>query len=85
MALKVASTNLGFQLSSCFASPKPSNSRKDRFVFRSTQVEQISFTQTENSLIEALLGIQGRGRSSSPQQLTVCLNFLQFVSQLIIH
>lgn len=31
----------------------------------------VSFTDEENSLIEALLGIQGRGRSASPQQLTV--------------
>ncbi|KAK9157165.1 hypothetical protein Scep_003739 [Stephania cephalantha] len=31
--------------------------------------ERISFTESENDLIEALLGIQGRGRSASPQQL----------------
>ncbi|KAF4359172.1 hypothetical protein F8388_005281 [Cannabis sativa] len=32
--------------------------------------DQVSFTQEENSLIEALVGTQGRGRSASPQQLT---------------
>lgn len=31
----------------------------------------VSFSEEENSLIEALLGIQGRGRSASPQQLQV--------------
>lgn len=31
---------------------------------------QVSFTEQENSLIEALVGIQGRGRSASPQQLS---------------
>ncbi|KAF3452616.1 hypothetical protein FNV43_RR03049 [Rhamnella rubrinervis] len=30
----------------------------------------VSFTDEEKSLIEALVGIQGRGRSASPQQLT---------------
>ncbi|XAR60432.1 hypothetical protein NMG60_11033805 [Bertholletia excelsa] len=29
----------------------------------------VSFNEQENSLIEALIGIQGRGRSASPQQL----------------
>lgn len=29
----------------------------------------IKFTQDENRLVEALIGIQGRGRSASPQQL----------------
>ncbi|KAK2972927.1 hypothetical protein RJ640_015642 [Escallonia rubra] len=33
------------------------------------QEVQLSFTPEESSLIEALLGIQGRGRSASPQQL----------------
>ncbi|KAK3027141.1 hypothetical protein RJ639_041242 [Escallonia herrerae] len=33
------------------------------------QEVQVSFTPEESSLIEALLGIQGRGRSASPQQL----------------
>ncbi|KAF8403912.1 hypothetical protein HHK36_012018 [Tetracentron sinense] len=31
--------------------------------------QQISFTEPENLLIEALIGIQGRGRSASPLQL----------------
>lgn len=37
------------------------------------QQQQVSFTEEENSLVEALIGIQGRGRSASPQQLTVTL------------
>ncbi|KAL6203783.1 hypothetical protein ACLB2K_027482 [Fragaria x ananassa] len=35
----------------------------------SLTAEQVSFTEEENSLVEALIGIQGRGRSASPQQL----------------
>ncbi|XP_059665147.1 probable plastid-lipid-associated protein 12, chloroplastic [Cornus florida] len=31
--------------------------------------QEVLFTQQENSLIEALIGLQGRGRSASPQQL----------------
>ncbi|PON83911.1 Plastid lipid-associated protein/fibrillin conserved domain containing protein [Trema orientale] len=31
--------------------------------------DQVSFTEEENALIEALVGTQGRGRSASPQQL----------------
>ncbi|XP_027365130.1 probable plastid-lipid-associated protein 12, chloroplastic isoform X3 [Abrus precatorius] len=82
MALKVA--NLGFHSftpcsRSTFVSPKPS---KVRFVFRSSQVEQISFTESENSLIEALLGIQGRGRSSSPQQLNAVERAVQVLERL---
>ena len=88
MALNVV--NLGFQPSilpsspSSFVSPKP---LKDRFVPGCSRVEQISFTESENSLIEALLGIQGRGRSSSPQQLNVALSstFLHFLSQFTVH
>ncbi|KAI4334668.1 hypothetical protein L6164_013386 [Bauhinia variegata] len=60
-----------------FTVPKPCNSsrnRKYRFAFRSSQLgqqeeERISFTEPEISLIEALIGIQGRGRSASRQQL----------------
>ncbi|KAJ4840396.1 putative plastid-lipid-associated protein 12, chloroplastic [Turnera subulata] len=33
------------------------------------QKQQISFTQQENELINALIGIQGRGKSATPQQL----------------
>lgn len=36
-------------------------------------VDQVSFSKDENSLIEALIGIQGRGRSASPLQLQVCV------------
>lgn len=33
--------------------------------------DQVLFSEDENMLIEALIGIQGRGRSASPQQLQV--------------
>lgn len=35
-----------------------------------------SFSEEENGLIEALIGIQGRGRAASPQQLQVSSHFL---------
>ncbi|KAL5539804.1 hypothetical protein UlMin_044298 [Ulmus minor] len=69
-------TKLRFQ-----SAPKPTFLRKSllfatirkslspRFALLDEQ-EQVSFTQEENSLIEAIIGIQGRGRSASPQQLT---------------
>ncbi|XP_061348557.1 probable plastid-lipid-associated protein 12, chloroplastic isoform X2 [Gastrolobium bilobum] len=89
MVLKVVNLNLGFHCltpSPCtnftFISPKHSKSRKDRFVFRSCQVEQLSFTESENSLIESLLGIQGRGRSSSPQQLNAIERAVQVLESL---
>lgn len=40
--------------------------------------EKTSFSEPENQLIEALIGIQGRGRSASRQQLNVCLETLIF-------
>ncbi|QCE05709.1 hypothetical protein DEO72_LG9g714 [Vigna unguiculata] len=64
---------------SSFVSPKP---LKDRFVPGCSRVEQISFTESENSLIEALLGIQGRGRSSSPQQLNAVERAVQVLERL---
>lgn len=76
MALKLV--NLGFH-SSIPCSPRP---LKDRFVLRSSKVEQISFTESENSLIEALLGIQGRGRSSSRQQLNAVERAVQVLERL---
>lgn len=33
------------------------------------QEEEFSFTEPESRLIEALIGIQGRGRSASPKQI----------------
>ncbi|WVY95443.1 hypothetical protein V8G54_034531 [Vigna mungo] len=79
MALNVV--NLGFHPSSpsSFVSPKP---LKDRFVLGCSRVERISFTESENSLIEALLGIQGRGRSSSPQQLNAVDRAVQVLERL---
>ncbi|KAL2323848.1 hypothetical protein Fmac_022906 [Flemingia macrophylla] len=79
MALKVV--NLGFHslIPSSFVYPKL---LKDRFVLRSSQVEQISFTESENSLIEAILGSEGRGRSSSPQQLNAIERAVQVLERL---
>ena len=36
--------------------------------------DNFSFNEKENSLVDALIGIQGRGRSASPQQLQVQLS-----------
>ncbi|KAB1227938.1 putative plastid-lipid-associated protein 12, chloroplastic [Morella rubra] len=89
MALKVYTTNLGFQWSPrptlspmsssrTFRCKSPnlfdSNCRSRRNVVVNAsnladEQQQVSFTGPENQLIEALLGIQGRGRSASPQQL----------------
>ncbi|KAL1295574.1 probable plastid-lipid-associated protein 12, chloroplastic isoform X2 [Arachis ipaensis] len=83
--MAVKAVNLGFQFPSStplsFGSSSP-KLRKDRLVFRSSTVEQISFTESENSLIEALLGIQGRGRSSSPNQLNAVERAVQVLERL---
>ncbi|KAB2607466.1 plastid-lipid-associated protein 12 [Pyrus ussuriensis x Pyrus communis] len=44
--------------------------------------EEVSFTEQENSLVEALIGIQGRGRSASPQQLTDVQNAVNVLEGL---
>lgn len=49
---------------------RPSKLLRRRCALLDEQQGQVSFTEEENSLIEALVGIQGRGRSASPQQLT---------------
>lgn len=41
------------------------------------QQQSISFSKPETHLIDALIGIQGRGKSASPQQLQV--NFYYYV------
>ena len=69
---------LGFQCSPKFTTFSPDKClrrRRSRFPTRLLAVldEKVSFTEEENSLIEALIGIQGRGRDASPNQLTVCL------------
>ncbi|KAK4266520.1 hypothetical protein QN277_027424 [Acacia crassicarpa] len=80
MALRVAGfhfpPNSAFSLppsSIRLSSPKSCLIPKDSFVVRFSQVqqqeEQLPFTEPENSLIDALIGIQGRGRSASPHQL----------------
>lgn len=38
------------------------------------QTQQSSFNDAEMKLIDALIGIQGRGKSASPKQLKVCCN-----------
>ena len=43
------------------------------------QKEVVSFSQPENSLIDALIGVQGRGRSVSSQQLSVILLFFRLL------
>lgn len=60
-----------------FKTPKlfeSSSGHRNVFVYRSNVVDKqqlVSFNEPENQLIEALIGIQGRGRSASPQQLSV--------------
>ncbi|EXB29013.1 putative plastid-lipid-associated protein 12 [Morus notabilis] len=49
---------------------RPSKLLTRRCALLDEQQGQVSFTEEENSLIEALVGIQGRGRSAPPQQLT---------------
>ncbi|PNY08588.1 putative plastid-lipid-associated protein chloroplastic-like [Trifolium pratense] len=80
--------NIGFHSSfsrSTFVSPNPSKSSSreyNSFVFQCSQVEQLSVTESENSLIEALIGIQGRGRSTSPQQLNSIERAIQVLESL---
>ncbi|KAJ4724118.1 Plastid-lipid-associated protein [Melia azedarach] len=85
MALKSHATNVNLHFSSCPASFSPrtlpfissklftsSNNRRTFLVLRSSLVDQqqeVAFTEEENQLIDALIGIQGRGKSASPQQL----------------
>ncbi|KAG6790982.1 hypothetical protein POTOM_000092 [Populus tomentosa] len=83
MALKFhAAINLSLQLSPSptlfapsFCKPRKllKSSVKKTHVCQSSlvdeQQQQISFNEQENQLINALVGIQGRGKSASPQQL----------------
>ncbi|XP_044505613.1 probable plastid-lipid-associated protein 12, chloroplastic [Mangifera indica] len=50
---------------------KPSATRPTSLLLRASVVEQqeLTFTEEENQLIDALIGIQGRGKSASPQQI----------------
>lgn len=48
----------------------PSCSLVDEQQKQGTEVVSL-FNEQENALVEALIGIQGRGRSASPQQLQV--------------
>ncbi|KAH7653609.1 Plastid lipid-associated protein/fibrillin conserved domain-containing protein [Dioscorea alata] len=78
----LAASRLGFQILSFSPNPSPfirpksikpfpRSNRKSPPSISSSVVEQqdISFTDSESRLIEALLGIQGRGRAATPQQL----------------
>lgn len=52
--------------------------------FTGGQTQQSSFNDAEMKLIDALIGIQGRGKSASPKQLNVCVKnffacFLSYV------
>ncbi|KAJ0974539.1 hypothetical protein J5N97_016504 [Dioscorea zingiberensis] len=80
MALGAA--KLGFQIPSFSSNPAPFlrpksikpfprlNGRRSPMISSSLVEQQdISFTDSESRLLEALLGIQGRGRAASPQQL----------------
>ncbi|KAL5765114.1 hypothetical protein ACOSQ2_017708 [Xanthoceras sorbifolium] len=50
--------------------PSPSHHRTCLLLRSSlVQEQEISFTDEETQLVDALIGIQGRGRSASPQQL----------------
>lgn len=52
-----------------------SRRRRNLHICRSSLVDEVegtsSFTEPETQLIEALIGVQGRGRSASPEQLKV--------------
>ncbi|KAM7523320.1 hypothetical protein LguiA_013222 [Lonicera macranthoides] len=55
-----------------FVKPLSRNGRIDRRIISCSVVDEqvgVSFTGEENKLIEAIIGIQGRGRSASPKQL----------------
>ncbi|EHA8588410.1 putative plastid-lipid-associated protein 12, chloroplastic [Cocos nucifera] len=57
----------------CNIFPKPPHRRRPSLRPISSSLRegelQLSFTEPETVLLEALLGIQGRGRAASPQQL----------------
>ncbi|KAK7856264.1 probable plastid-lipid-associated protein 12, chloroplastic [Quercus suber] len=62
-----------------------SSSHRNVFVYRSNVVDKqqlVSFNEPENQLIEALIGIQGRGRSASPQQLSDVTRAVQVLEGL---
>lgn len=68
---------------SCFSSLQNNNNNKkingcsvSCSLVNKQSSHQVSFSKDENLLIEALIGIQGRGRSASPQQLQVCVYIL---------
>lgn len=86
MALKFHITNVNFHFCTCsssfsrstlaFSSSKLYNCSQNRtngLVAQSslTDQQQLAFTGEENQLIDALIGIQGRGRSASARQLNV--------------
>lgn len=50
---------------------------------RGGEGERLAFTDPEVRLIEGLLGVQGRGRSATPQQLKVLVSVLVAVCPLL--
>ncbi|XP_031265771.1 probable plastid-lipid-associated protein 12, chloroplastic isoform X2 [Pistacia vera] len=80
MALRFHTANISAcpppftQRSHKFSSSKPfklSPTRPTSLLLRASVVgqQELTFTEEENQLIDALIGIQGRGKSASPQQL----------------
>ncbi|KAJ0020686.1 hypothetical protein Pint_31320 [Pistacia integerrima] len=80
MALRFHAANISAcpppftQRSHKFSSSKPfklSPTRPTSLLLRASVVgqQELTFTEEENQLIDALIGIQGRGKSASPQQL----------------
>lgn len=52
--------------------------RSSSSTFTGGQTQQSSFNDAEMKLIDALIGIQGRGKSASPGQLNVCAKNFSF-------
>lgn len=90
--------NLGFRFENPLPTFSRRNRSALRFVSRDGRIgrriiscsvvdEQVgvSFTGEENKLIEAIVGIQGRGRSASPQQLQVQISQFKYFDILSLH
>ncbi|GAB2229343.1 hypothetical protein Droror1_Dr00023482 [Drosera rotundifolia] len=62
----------------CFSSSSTSSANTARQQRRG----EVEFTEHENRLVDALIGIQGRGRSASPQQLKEVENAVRVLEDL---
>ncbi|KAJ4970655.1 hypothetical protein NE237_003754 [Protea cynaroides] len=83
MAVEVAKLGFHWKSTSASAPFAPRNRLKPPSIFQSSprkllappllsslvEEQPLSFTEPENLLIDALIGVQGRGRSASPEQL----------------